>query len=311
MKYFRSLLMVGLLMLGLLAACGGGDGETAVSTDSDLPSSSSSPKLTADYDDALPVQSQLAIGTLQLEGTEQAVDEVLAAKILPLWQVLQSLSSSDTTAEAEITAVVNQIQNTMQPEQISAIAAMQLTQASMTALIEDGTLVVGRGGGGSGSGSTDGFAPPNGMPTGGGFGGGQGGGLPGGGPGGQADLSEDDIATRQAARESGDGFATVQNRALTGTVVRLLQEKTGVEIEQPADPFAAMWDVLTEATGLTVEEIQTQTSDGTTLAELIEANGGDVEAVKANLIESLQDSPIAQRQDVGEYVTNMLTNSGE
>lgn len=320
MRFFRSWLVrgwlvVGLLLMSLLAACGGGDGATAVITNPDPVSSGSSPRLTEDYADALPVQSQLAVGTLQLEETDMAVDEALAVAILPLWQALQSLSDSDTTAEAEITAVVNQIQSTMQPEQISAIAAMQLTQASMTTLIEAGTLVLGRGGGGADAAdTTGGFVPSAGLPPGGGgLGGGQGGGIPGsgGGPGGgQTDMSEDDIATRQAARESG-GFGGFQDRALTGAVVRLLQEKAGVELEQPADPFAAMWDVLTEVTGLTAEEIQTQTAEGVVLADLIEANGGDLTAVKAALIESLQDSPIAQRQDVTEYVTNLLAAAGE
>ncbi len=315
MRNFRNLLVVGLLLSGLLAACGGSDGETAVSTDSGSALSSSSPKLTADYDDALPVQSQLAVGTLQLEETDLAVDETLAAQILPLWQALQSLDSSETTAEAEITAVLNQIQNTMQPEQINAIADMQLTQASMTALIEDGTLAFGRGGFGSNNAAdsaiSGGFAPPGGIPGGGGFGGGPGGGIPGGGFGGgqgQANLSEDDIATRQAARESG-GSGGFQDRVLTGAVIRLLETKTGVASEQPADPFAPMWDVLTEATGLTIEEIQAQTADGKTLAEIIEAGGGDVAAVTTGLIAALQDSPIAQRQDVETYVTNMLTNA--
>lgn len=311
MRNFRSLLVVGLLLSGLLAACGGGAVETAVSTST---SASSSPRLTADYDDALPVQSQLAVGTLQLEETDWAVDETLAAQILPLWQALQSLDSSETTAEAEITAVLNQIQNTMQPEQINAIADMQLTQASMTALVEDGTLAFGRGGFGSNnsadSASSGGFAPPGGIPGGGGFGGGPGGGIPGGGFGGgqeQANLSEDDIATRQAARESG-GSGGFQNMALTGAVIRLLETKTGVATEQLADPFAPVWGVLTEATGLTIEEIQAQTADGKTLAEIIEASGGDVAAVTTDLIAALQDSPIAQRQDVETYVTNMLTN---
>ncbi len=314
MKYFRSLWVIGLLMMGLLAACGGSDGETAVSTDSGSALSGSSPKLTADYDDALPVQSQLAVGTLQLEDTDLAVDETLAADLLPLWRALQSLGSSETTAEAEITAVLNQIQNTMQPEQINAIADMKLTQASMTALIEDGTLAFGRGGFGGNnsadSASSGGFAPPGGIP-GGGFGGGPGGGIPGGGFGGgqgQANLSEDDIATRQAARESG-GSGDFQDRALTGAVIRLLETKTGAASEQPADPFAPVWDVLTEATGLTIGEIQAQTADGKTLAEIIEASGGDVAAVTTDLIAALQDSPIAQRQDVETYVANMLTNA--
>jgi hypothetical protein len=307
MKTKRSLMVVSLMLILMLAACGGGDVETAVS-DTTSPTSSS-PKLTADYEDALSIQSQLAIGTLQLEETDLAVDEALAGQILPLWQALQSLGNSETAAEAELTAVVNQIQNTMTAEQISAIADMQLTSESMAALIADGTLAFGRGGGGGENASNAGgvVPPAGGFGGGGGLGGGPGGGQ-GGIPGGQVEISEDDRATRQAMRESGD-MGGVQDQALVGVVVRLLQEKTGVEIER-VDPFAAMWDVLTEATGLTTEEIQTQTAEGTTLVELIEANGGDVAAIKADLIESLQDSPIAQRQDVAEYVDNMLTSSG-
>lgn len=315
MRFPRGLLLFGLFLVGSLAACGGGAVETPAQSETAV-STTTSPRLTADYDDALPVQSQLAVGTLQLEETDLAVDETLAAEILPLWRALQSLSSSDTTAEAEITAVLNQIQSTMKPEQISAIAAMQLTQDSMTALIEDGSLAFGRGGLGSNnsddSASSDGFAPPGGVPPGGGFGGGPGGGIPGGGFGGgqgQANLSEDDIATRQAARESGD-FGGFQNMNLTGVVIRLLETKTGVVSEQPVDPLAPVWDVLTGATGLAIEEIQAQTAEGKTLAEIIEASGGDVEAVKADLIAALQDSPIAQRQDVEAYVMNLLTNTG-
>jgi hypothetical protein len=309
----KTILLILMLML-ILAACGG-DGAAATAVSTTTTSSTDSPRITADYNDALPVQSQLAVGMLQLEETDLAVDEAEATELLPLWRALQSLSNSDTTAEAEITAVLNQIQNTMSPEQISAIAELKLTQESLTALIEDGTLVLGRGGGeGNSDDSTGEFGPPGGLPPdalGGGPGDGPGGGTGGGfGAGrGQADLSEDDLATRQAARESGD-FSGFQNQALTMVIIRLLEEKTGVESELPADPFIAMWNILADATGLTTEEIRTQMADGVTPAELIEANGGDVEAVKMDLIASLQDSPMAQQQDLEEFVTNMLNGTG-
>jgi hypothetical protein len=311
-------------MMLILAACSSNGGEeSAISTPN------SSPRLTADYNDALPVQSQLAVGTLQLEDTDLAVDETQAAEILPLWRALQSLSNSDTTADAEVTAVVNQIQNMMKPEQISAIAEMQLTQESLTALIEDGTLSFGRGGGfgdETTNATTGGFAPPGDLPAGalgggpgggpggGGFAGGgpgDGGGFPGGGfDGGQANLSEDDIATRQAGFESG-GAGGFQDQAMTNAVIMLLETKTG-EASEPVDPFADIWAILNEATGLTTEEIQTQTAAGQTLAELIVINGGDVETVKAELITALQESPLTQREDfdLETYVTDMLTNSG-
>ncbi|MDX1991562.1 MAG: hypothetical protein SF029_04200 [bacterium] len=45
--------------------------------------------------------------------------------------------------------------------------------------------------------------------------------------------------------------------------------------------------VVAEQTGLTAQEIITQVRDGATLAEVITANGGDVEAVTAAVVEAL------------------------
>lgn len=122
-------------------------------------------------------------------------------------------------------------------------------------------------------------------------------------------MTEDDLATRRAEREAG-GTSGFQDRAMTNAVILLLQTKTGEAVER-VDPFTAMWVVLNEATGLTTEEIQVQTDAGMTLAELIEVNGGEVTAVHTDLVEALQDSPIAQRQDLEQYVTNLLNGAEE
>ncbi|MCA9914846.1 MAG: hypothetical protein KC496_15945, partial [Anaerolineae bacterium] len=45
---------------------------------------------------------------------------------------------------------------------------------------------------------------------------------------------------------------------------------------------------LTDATGLTADEIRTALADGSTIAELIQANGGDVDALIANAVEEDQ-----------------------
>jgi hypothetical protein len=42
-------------------------------------------------------------------------------------------------------------------------------------------------------------------------------------------------------------------------------------------------DIVTEATGLTEAEVRQQLHDGATLSEIISANGGDVEAIKAEV----------------------------
>ena len=48
--------------------------------------------LTADYTDAVSVAEQLAVGTINLDGTDQVVTKDQAAKLLDLWQQLQTLS---------------------------------------------------------------------------------------------------------------------------------------------------------------------------------------------------------------------------
>jgi hypothetical protein len=73
-------------------------------------------------------------------------------------------------AEAELQAVFNQIQDTMTSEQISAIADLQLTGEEMAQLMENLGLSFGFGGSGFG------------------------------------DLTPEQQATAQAARESGGGF---------------------------------------------------------------------------------------------------------
>ena len=70
---------------------------------------------------------KLAAGTLKLEGTEQAIDAASAAKLLPLWQLLAQLDSSDASAPQEISAVIDEIQLNMTASQIEAVSAMSFT----------------------------------------------------------------------------------------------------------------------------------------------------------------------------------------
>ncbi len=76
--------------------------------------------------------SKLAVGTLKLEGTDQAVTKSQAAELLTLWQGYESLSSSDTTSTVELNALVSQIESTMTSEQIKAIEAMDLNEQSVS-----------------------------------------------------------------------------------------------------------------------------------------------------------------------------------
>ena len=338
MKKLMILLMTVVALLAL-SACGGGDeqsaanlgaapvaavGETVVEAGTiaeveaaeegqavGAAAAAEKIRLPDDYSDALSVESQLAVGTLQLEETDLAVDESLAANLLPLWQALQSLSNSETAAQVEINAVINQIQDTMTAEQITAIADMRLTAESLTALQESGELTLGRGfggardGGNTGGGFAGGGIPGGGLPGAGRGEGGFPGGIPGGG--GSGNLSEDDIATRQAQFAEGD-FGGVQDRLLTGIVIRTLQTKLG-EAPERINIFDSAFTIVSEETGLSVEEIQAQTAEGATLAEIVTANGGDLEAVTTALIKVFSEFPGREGQDIEQQVSDFLNDS--
>jgi hypothetical protein len=80
--------------------------------------------------------NMLLVGTLKLEDTDKAVSAEEAVNLLPLWQAYRSLSTSQTTAEAEVDALLNQIQSTMTVDQIQAIKDMNLTSTDMMDLMQ-------------------------------------------------------------------------------------------------------------------------------------------------------------------------------
>ncbi len=81
---------------------------------------------TASAGSELSTATRLAVGTMKLEGTSQAKER------LTLWEAYQSMSSSDTTAQVELDALVSQIQRTLTAEQVQAIEAMDLTTQSVS-----------------------------------------------------------------------------------------------------------------------------------------------------------------------------------
>lgn len=305
----RIIILISILIVALLAACSSAPSDEVAATSDDQPAGQENPgtsnqagsttRLQENYSGALSVEGQLAAGTLMLEETALAVDEAAATNLLPLWQAVQSLANSDTTAAAEINAVLNQIQDTMDPEQVAAIAEMALTQDSLTEMLEDGTLAFGRGGlRGGEDGEREGFTG-GGFPGGGVPGGGQS--RPGGGPGGLGGFQNADpnaIATRQAEFSGGD-LGSLQERAMLGAVVRLLGTKTG-EITDDGGPgrlVDTVFTVISKQTGLSVEDIQGEFGEGATLAEIIEANGGNLEVVREALIEAFNALPNAEDLD--------------
>jgi len=144
--------------------------------------------LSTDYENALSVTMQLIIGSFKLEGTQNAIDAATAKNLLPLWQAVKALGSSDTTSAVEMEALYKQIEETMTPEQIEAISAMRLTREDMVQVTQQMGLSYSASGrfgnltpeqqatAQAARQSGQGF-PPGGIPGGEPFGGGQGGGF--------------------------------------------------------------------------------------------------------------------------------------
>ena len=105
-----------LLSIGLLlAACSGtGSKNSSSTTSSGVEAKSITPVM------------ELALGTLRLEGTSQAVDQETAAQLLPYWQLMQELSTNPATASQETAAVVENIRAVMASEQIQAIRQYEI-----------------------------------------------------------------------------------------------------------------------------------------------------------------------------------------
>ena len=138
---------------------------------------------------------QLAIGTLKLEGTGQAVTATQAATLMSLWSTLKSIDSqampqgnpqqgnqqsivtprNDIAIQQQVDAQVKQIEAAMTSDQLQAIANMQITQDNMkTTLQELGITMSGpeqNNGSAQGNGSapmpSQGKSPVGGMPGGG------------------------------------------------------------------------------------------------------------------------------------------------
>jgi hypothetical protein len=224
------ILMVGLwLVVAGLSACSGG----AVAAN-EAPASG---VLNADYENALPVQLQLAVGIFALDGIDNAIDAQAAAELLPLWKAVRSLSESESVAPEEIEAVFKQIEETMDPEQVQAIAAMQLTGADMTRLAQEMGLNFGAGGrlgemtpemqATIEAARESGDFPPGGFAGGGPEGGGvPGGAFPGGGPGAGGlqggGLTTEQQATLQARRASNTGANLAISPVVLDAVIEYL-----------------------------------------------------------------------------------------
>lgn len=295
----RKLIPIILLILLLsLAACNSSD-ESSPSPENN----NGQALLNTDYDNALPVSSQLIIGSLELEQTDNALDEDEAKTLLPLWQAYQTLSNSDTTAQAELDAVLKQIQEAMHPDQLQAIAGMKLTTENAQQLIQEQGLAFGRGFGGGRQGGDASGGGNFSRPGGGGLPGQPPAGGPGGLPGGGGQPDPEARATVIAQRMADANSNAFLDRFMLGALIRSLQVKTGeLDSSQFGAPAPRLLTTVSEASGVPLETLQAGLEEKKSLADIITANSGDLEAARAALTDSfaargLEGEELKQRVD--------------
>jgi hypothetical protein len=200
--------IIALAVVGaMLAGCGGGASSSATPQSGSVPVATAgvytSAVLLTGHENALPANSQLALGTLRLEETDDAVTPAQAKMLLPLWQAIQS---GVLQSDAETNAVLKQIEGTMTAEQLAAIAAMQLTTEDVMAYAQEsglqspgaitGTMTMGSSPGAGAMGAPPAGDAPQGQ----------------GGPGGFGNMSEEERAAMRATAEAGGFDRSSQGR---------------------------------------------------------------------------------------------------
>ena len=151
-----SLLTIILLSL-LLASCSGT--AAPASTTSSNSDAYVSPNLDVSYENALNARLQLTLGSLKLAETNTPITADQAATMLPLWQALQNMTRTGNSAQAEVNALLGQIEAAFNPEQLTAIRAMGLTSADLQTWASANGITLGSGSGQPGSGQGSGMSP--------------------------------------------------------------------------------------------------------------------------------------------------------
>jgi hypothetical protein len=184
--------------------------------------SSSAVTPTSSSSDGLPIETQLAVGTLKLERSEQGITVEQAGELLVYWQVYKEISQSGTAAQAEIDGLIAQIEETMTAEQLQSITDMAITQQDVFASMQGVTVASDSGESTINvpSGSAGAGMPAGGPPAGGGGAPLDGGGIP-------ADMGGMAAASGMDQSQStgaGAGRAGVPS-ALVEAVIQSLQQK--------------------------------------------------------------------------------------
>lgn len=151
----KNLLLITLIFSLALTACG-------TSTTPTIPEKTEtfiSPNLDTSYENALSTRLQLTLGSLKLIETNTPITREQALTMLPLWQVLINMTQAGNSAEAEVNAVLGQIESTFTPDQLTAIRAMKLVSTDIQTWASANGVSLGSGSGQPGSGQGSGMSP--------------------------------------------------------------------------------------------------------------------------------------------------------
>ena len=175
MKRINYIILV-LIIASMLTACGSAEQKTeSVNTVEPTANALNAPAITIstnpaevsekitinyEYEGALSTRLLLAFGSLKLAETENPITVEQAPQMLMLWQALANLTQSGTSAEAEVNALMSQIEQLFTSEQVSSINAMALTQVDLQTWAQSNGITIGTGTGtGQGMGQGSGLSP--------------------------------------------------------------------------------------------------------------------------------------------------------
>jgi hypothetical protein len=147
---FKRFTLVALVLIVALSACSSAPTPAAPTTTQDTYTSTA---LDTSYEGALAVRNQLALGTLQLDGAPNAITASQAKTLLTLWRALRGTTQSGSSAQAEVNALLGQIEGTLTAQQLAAIKDLKLTQAAFQQWAAANGVTLGAGGGQPGSGA--------------------------------------------------------------------------------------------------------------------------------------------------------------
>ncbi len=124
-----------MVLLIFLSACGSAGAKvTAASPAGGI---SSTGIIKTDYENALPVVDQLALGTFKLEESGTALTPEQASQLATLWKGYRALTNSSTTAPMELESLTGQIEQVYTDGQLQAIVGMELTMEDMIQVAQE------------------------------------------------------------------------------------------------------------------------------------------------------------------------------